>query len=65
MNWHPTDHRPDWRDNGAGVYCAECGHQALRFLCEQCDELADEATIGHGSFSQGGTHYPVRPKGQE
>ncbi|MCP4897329.1 MAG: hypothetical protein GY906_10195 [bacterium] len=65
MKWHPDDHRPDWRDDGAGtVYCAECGHHAQTFACTTCGKIADESVIGHGSLGTG-THYPVRPKGQE
>ncbi len=60
--YHPKDHRPEWRNRGAGVYCHTCDHQAARFLCTTCDEIADESTVGHGSFSSGGTHHPTRPK---
>lgn len=56
---HTKDHRPEWRDRFGRIRCQTCGRNAERFRCTKCGEMADEATVGHGSFGSG-THHPTR-----
>lgn len=53
MTIHPTDHKPAWHYGGdcGRTWCDTCGFDAQPFTCILCGEIADDATVSHGSMA--------------